>query len=207
MKEFTTLLLSGAGLTGMATVAATVYNSNKTIELNEKIQREIILSQERVEMEKVELEKAKLGLSSKYNLDPVTPNQESNEDKVTLVEPRRGDTAAEVDLSKTSQDCVVCSPFEIEMPDFHNHTLLQTTGFSFACFAFIGLYAGISLGLNLFIRYYGDQKIQNLPKWSQTLFKFYSQYLMTSTVILISFIIGSQAISLLFGLYLFFYGA
>lgn len=196
MKEFTTLLLLGAGLTGMATVAATVYNSNITIELNEKIQREIILSQERVEMEKIELEKAKLGLSSKYNLDPVTPNQESNEDKVTLV-----------DLSKTSQDCVVCSPFEIEMPDFHNHTLLQTTGFSFACFAFIGLYAGISLGLNLFIRYYRDQKIQNLPKWSQTLFKYYSQYLMTSTVILISFIIGSQAISLLFGLYLFFYGA
>jgi hypothetical protein len=196
MKEFTTLLLSGAGLTGMGTVAATVYNSNKTIELNKKIQREIILSQERVEMEKVELEKAKLGLSSKYNLDPVTPNQESNEDKVTLV-----------DLFKTSQDCVICSPFEIEMPDFHNHTLLQTTGFSFACFAFIGLYAGISLGLNLFIRYYGDQKIQNLPKWSQTLFKLYSQYLMTSTVILISFIIGSQAISLLFGLYLFFYGA
>jgi hypothetical protein len=195
MKEFTTLFLSGAGLTGMATVAATVYNSGKTIQSNEKIQREIILSQERVEMEKIELEKAKLGLSSKYNLDPVTSNQESNEDKITLV-----------DLSNTSKDCVICSPFEIEMPDFHNHTLLQTAGFSFACFAFIGLYAGISLGLNLLIKYYGDQNIQNLPKWSQTLFKFYSQYLVTSTVVLICFIIGSQAISLLFGLYLFFYG-
>jgi hypothetical protein len=207
IQKLSTIILSGAGAAGIATATGTFINTSRVIQSNEKIHQETIQSQERIErekifyqerieMEKIELEKAKMGLSSKYSLNSGTSNQKE-----------LGFNSTSPDLSSNSSDnCVIPSPFELPLPDMSTHTILQGAGFSFACFAFMGLYAGIALGLNLILKYYGDQKIENLPKWSQTLFKYYSKYLMASNAIYIFFIISSQTISLLLGLYLYFCG-
>jgi hypothetical protein len=100
----------------------------------------------------------------------------------------------------------IISPFEAYVPDMSTHSILQSVGFSFACFSFISLSAVIALTLNLIIKYYGDQKIENLPKWSQTLFKLYSRYLMASNALYILLIISFQTISLLLGVYFYLYG-
>lgn len=106
----------------------------------------------------------------------------------------------------SSDKCIINSALEADYlnPNFDN--ILQSAGFSFACFAFIGLFAGVSLGLNLTILHFGKKKTKNLPKWIQGLFSYYSKYLLLHNSLLILFIIGSQTISLLLGLYLFFFG-
>lgn len=103
-------------------------------------------------------------------------------------------------------NCVINSALETDYLNTNFNNILQSAGFSFACFAFIGLYVGLSLGFNLIILHYG-KKIDNLPKWLQTLFLYYSKYLLVQNSILLLFLIGSQTISLLLGLYLLFFGA
>lgn len=87
-----------------------------------------------------------------------TTEQNKSNDDLQLLEDDN------LSLPSPSDSFFAGSPFESYLPDMSTHSIIQGAGFSFACFAFIGLFAGISLGFNFVIKYYGDQKIENLPK-------------------------------------------
>lgn len=150
-------------------------------------------------------------------LDNVSQNNEVNSELNSVSQYKEDDTLMETtDASfeennvsvdpntNSSGDCVINSMLETDLLNTNFDNILQSAGFSFACFAFIGLFVGISLSFNLIIQNYGEKKINNLPKWVQTLFQYYSKYLLAQNSFLLVFLIGSQTISLLLGLYLFF---
>jgi hypothetical protein len=205
-------LFNMAGIiTAAASTAALVYNNNRSIQSSERIQeldrlsrealqRDQMVIQERIEMAKLELEKARLGLLPRQDLNLV--NSTLNDQEVSE-STRRAIEA----VKYTNEGCVIASPFESGLPDLVNNTLLQNTGFVVVCYSLVTLNAAIGLGLNLVIRHYGKEKIQKLPKWCQTLFRVYGGFSNVSVLFQLGFIIFSQTLCLLLGLYLFFYGA
>lgn len=64
-NKLTTAILTGAGVAGMASASATIYNTSETVKSNEKMHKDSIESNERVKMakiasnERMEMEKLK----------------------------------------------------------------------------------------------------------------------------------------------------
>lgn len=155
--------------------------------------------------------------SNSSELDNVSQNDEVNnksnsvsqyEEDSTLMETTdtsfKEDNVSVYPNTNSSDNCVINSMLETDYLNTNFDNILQSAGFSFACFAFIGLFVGILLSFNLFFQNYGEKKIKNSPKWVQNLFQYYSKYLLAQNSFLLMFLIGSQILSLLLGLYLFF---
>lgn len=220
-------IVTGTGIACLAIAAATIYSNHQTLKQNKMIHEDnktLMERNQQIEIDKIELDKFKLGLPSKfdqYRIDTLKVQEDlkvSSEYKSIQTElntPQEVSstiqTESNLSLNVTANleesPSIINSVFEPGLIDVSSSNILQYVGFSVACFAFIGLVSGICLGLNFFISNFGNKFKDKFPKQIQYLFYIKDKYLVMSNTFYILCIIISQSISLLYGLYFYFFGA